>query len=70
MANLSDRVKKDRQTAGLCHDMFVVHTTFSSLDCCVLCPACLTSLLVLEEMRASREKVERTIPTPSGFTDH
>ena len=50
--------------------MVVVHTPFSSTDCQLLHTACLTSLLVLEETRVAREKVERNIPTPVAFTEH
>lgn len=70
MVNHSDGEQKDRLTACVCRAMVVVHTSFSSTGCQLPCTASITSLLVLEERRAAREKVERNIPTSSAFSEH
>lgn len=69
MVNHSNGVQKDRQTACV-HAMLVVHTPFISTDCQLLHTVSLTTLLVLEEIKAARDKVERNIPTASAFSEH
>ena len=70
MVNHSDGAQKDRQTACVCRALVVIHTPFSSTGCQLPRTASITSLLVLEERRPAREKVERNIPTSSAFSEH
>lgn len=54
----------------LYYGMFVLHSPVNSAGCQLLCAACLTSLVVLEDMRARKKSVERKIPNLGAIIKH